>query len=109
MTALLSILIAGIGTYFSRALFILALANRRIPQGLTLAMEYVGPSVLAALVVTLLASPGDATGPGGAEVLALGATAFLAWKTRNHLLTLGVAMAVFWVANALIGSSGTLP
>ncbi len=104
MTALLSVLIAGLGTYFSRALFIIALANRRIPKTLTLAMEYVGPSVLAALVVTLLLSPGEGGGPGGAELLALAVAALMAWKTRNHLVTLGIAMLVFWVARALLGA-----
>ncbi|MFV8820026.1 AzlD domain-containing protein [Haliea sp. E17] len=103
MTAFLSIVLTGLGTYFSRALFIVALANRRIPRRLTLAMEYVGPSVLAALVVTLLVSPGDSNGPGIAELLSLGVTAVLSWKTRNPLLTLVVAMTVFWGARYLAG------
>lgn len=102
MTALFAILLSGIGTYFSRALFILVLAKQRIPASMKLAMEYVGPSVLAALVVTLLLTPDGGIALGVPESLGLLSAALLAWKTRNHLLTLGVAMAIFWGVRALL-------
>ncbi|MBN7796840.1 AzlD domain-containing protein [Parahaliea mediterranea] len=101
MSALLAIVLSGIGTYFSRAVFILALANRRIPRPFRLAMEYVGPSVMAALVATMLVGPQGQIAAGPAELSALVVAALLAWKTRNHLLTLGGGMAVFWVVRAL--------
>ncbi len=103
MNALLSILVAGLGTYFSRSVFIIALANRRIPRNLSLAMEYVGPSVLAALVASLLSTPSASGGPGAPELLALAVAILLAWKTRRHLLTLAGAMATFWIAGWLLG------
>ncbi|TGD72300.1 AzlD domain-containing protein [Mangrovimicrobium sediminis] len=102
MSGLIAIVIAGLGTYTSRALFILALANRRIPHGVSVAMEYVGPSVLAALVVALLTAPGQGGLPGAAELVALLVATLLAWKTRNHLLTLALAMLVFWALGALL-------
>jgi len=102
VTGFLAILISGIGTYASRALFILALANRRLPPRVTLAMEYVGPSVMAALVVTLLLSGEEGAPMSLPEAVALAVAALLAWKTRNHLLTLGVAMSVYWGLRALL-------
>ncbi|GAB3269634.1 AzlD domain-containing protein [Parahaliea aestuarii] len=103
MTALLAIVLSGMGTYFSRAVFIIALANRRIPSHLRLAMEYVGPSVMAALVVTMLISPAGDLMLGVAEGLALLTAGLVAWRSRNHLLTIVLAMAVFWGVRALLG------
>jgi branched-subunit amino acid transport protein len=104
MNALLAIFVVGLGTYFSRAVFIIALANRRIPPAVRLAMEYVGPAVMAALVVSMLLSPAGELTAGVAEALALAGAAAVAWKTRNHLLTLAVAMAALWLARSLLGS-----
>lgn len=55
MTAMIAILAAGLGTYFSRAVFIIALA-------------------VAGLV---------------------------AWRSRNHLLTIVLTMTAFWVLRAV--------
>jgi branched-subunit amino acid transport protein len=104
VTVLASIVLAGLGTYCSRALFIVALAKRRIPPNISLAMDYVGPSVLAALVVTLLATPEGEVAIGAAEASALTVAALLAWRTRNHLLTVSVAMLVFWGVRALLAA-----
>ncbi|MCB1854912.1 MAG: AzlD domain-containing protein [Halieaceae bacterium] len=101
MTALLAILATGLGTYFSRAVFIIALARRRIPPYLRTAMEYIGPSVMAALVVTMLISPEGNLMPGLPEVAALAVTALVAWRSRNNLLTIVLAMATFWIVGAL--------
>ncbi len=96
MSGLLAILLTGLGTYASRAVFIIALANRHIPAQVRLAMDYVGPAVMAALVATMLVSPDGEIAIGLAEVVALVAAAVLAGTTRNHLITLGGAMVVFW-------------
>jgi branched-subunit amino acid transport protein len=93
----LAVLLTGLGTYGCRAVFIIALANRHIPAHVRLAMEYVGPAVMAALVATMLVSPSGELVIGVAEVAALGMAALLARTTRNHLLTLLGAMVVFWM------------
>ena len=102
MSGLLAILLTGLGTYTSRAVFIIALANRHIPAQVRLAMEYVGPAVMASLVVTMLVSPEGEIAIGPAEVGALAAAAALAGTTRNHLLTLAGAMGVFWALRFLV-------
>ena len=78
MSILTAILVTGLGTYFSRAVFILAFANRRLPPTLVRALEYVAPSVLGALVMTLLLGPDGTTKVGTAELVALLVAALVA-------------------------------
>lgn len=102
MSTVLAILVTGAGTYFSRSLFILALANRRIPPTLRRSLEYVGPAVLGALIVTMLITPEGGVAPGPAEFCALACSAAVARGTRNHVYTLLAGMAVFWLLRTLL-------
>jgi branched-subunit amino acid transport protein len=102
MTAFLAILATGAGTYFSRSIFILALAHRPIPPNVRRALEYVGPAVLGALIVTMLTTPEGTVRMGPAELSALVLSAGVALKTRNHIYTLLVGMGVFWSVGALL-------
>lgn len=99
----LAILLAGIGTYLSRALFIVALANVRFPPFALRVLEYVAPAVMGALVVSMLTTADGDVEIGVAELSGLVTAALLAWKTRNHVLTLLGAMAVFWACRATFG------
>ncbi len=102
MSAFFAILVTGAGTYFSRSIFILALANRRLPPTLRRALEYVGPAVLGALIVTMLITPEGGKSPGPAELCALACAAIVARGTRNHIYTLLAGMGVFWLLRALL-------
>jgi branched-subunit amino acid transport protein len=62
-------------------------------------MEYIGPAVMAALVVTMLVTPQGDLMLGAPEVGALAVAGLVAWRSRNHLLT----MTTFWVLRALSG------
>jgi branched-subunit amino acid transport protein len=95
-------LVVGIGTYISRAVFILALAKRRIPDGVLLALQFVAPAVLASLVVALMIDDTGSVALGIPEIAALAIGGGVAFKTRNHILTLVTGMTVFWVVRALI-------
>lgn len=97
MTNFLAILIVGIGTYVFRSVFIVALANREIPQGLARALEFVGPAVLSALVVALLVGDSGSVEAGVPEVAALIAGGFVGWKTRNLIYTVLAGMGIFWL------------
>lgn len=104
MMELLAVVLVGLGTYASRSVFVLALANRRIPDAVLVALQYVAPAVLAALIVALL-TDGE-TGQvavGTPELAAFGMGAAVAYKTRNHIYTLIAGMAVFWLVRALVG------
>ena len=102
MSAVFAIVVTGIGTYLSRAIFILALAQRRFPPLALRALEYVAPSVMGALIVTLLTSPRGEVLIGLPELFGLVVAAVTARITRNHILTLVLAMSAFWAAAYLL-------
>ncbi|MGB7859253.1 MAG: AzlD domain-containing protein [Acidimicrobiia bacterium] len=102
MTDFLAVVVVGIGTYVSRAVFILALAKRTIPRSVIRVLQFVAPAVLAALVVALLIDPEGNAAIGVPEVAAFVAGGAVAYKTRNHIYTLIVGMTVFWVMRTLV-------
>lgn len=101
MTDMAAVLLVGVGTFASRAVFILGLANRRIPDRVLQALEYVGPATLAALIASLLTSEG-ASGIGWAEAAGLVAAVGCGLRTRNLTLILVVGMAAYWGTRALL-------
>jgi branched-subunit amino acid transport protein len=91
----------GVGTYLTRASFILIVGDRQLPEWAERLLANVGPAVLAALTTSLLLTDGAAafvTNP--AKVLAVLAAVPVAWKTRSFGWTFVVGMAVFWLAGA---------
>ncbi|MFZ0014636.1 MAG: AzlD domain-containing protein [Acidimicrobiia bacterium] len=103
MTTFLATVVVGVGTYLSRAIFILALARRTIPDRVLEALQFVAPAVLSALVVALLIDgEGGSVAIGIPEVTALAAGGLVTYKTRNHILTLVVGMSVYWVVRAIV-------
>jgi branched-subunit amino acid transport protein len=97
MTAFLAILAVGFGTYLSRSIFIIALADRTIPPRVVRALGYVGPAVLSALIVALLVDDSGSVSAGVAEVSAFAAGALVGWRTQNLIYTVLAGMAVFWL------------
>lgn len=102
MIAFIATFVVGIGTYLSRAIFILALAKRRIPDGVLLALQFVAPAVLASLIIALLIDDTGSVSLGIPELVALVVGGGVAFKTRNHIYTLLAGMTVFWVVGALV-------
>lgn len=102
MSAFGAIVIVGVGTYLLRSVFILALANRRIPPAVIAALDYVAPAVLAALIVSLMVDADGRVTAGLAEWLGLIGGSATILKTRNFLLSAGVGMGVFWIVGALV-------
>lgn len=103
MSDFIAVLIVGIGTYFSRAVFILALANRKIPEPVLVSLQFVAPSVLAALIVALLIDEGGGVAIGLPELAGFSVGGGVAHKTRNHVWTLIAGMGAFWLVRALTG------
>ncbi len=102
MIDLVAIVIVGMGTYFSRALFIVVLANRRIPDPVLVSLQFVAPAVLAALVVALLIDEDGAVAIGIPELAAFAVGGGIAYKTRSHIWTLVAGMTVYWVVRAVL-------
>lgn len=101
-SALAIVLMVGAMTYGMRAVVIVALADRVIPQPVERALRSVGPAVLAALAVNLAAG-----GEGGgvditvAEVAALLVAGGVAWWRRHMLAALLAGMVTLWVLSAI--------
>ena len=95
--ALAAVLAVGMVTYASRAGLILFLADRPLPTNITRALRYVGPAVLSALTINLIAGGEGIDGVTGVEVTALAAGVVTAALSRNLIMSIGVAMTTLWL------------
>ena len=95
--AFAAIVVIAVVTYASRACLILFLADRPLPGEVVRALRYVGPSVLSALTINLLAGGHGTSGVTGPEVAAVGVGAVVAALTRNLLASLFAGMLTIWI------------
>jgi len=95
--AVAAVLAVGVITYASRAGLILFLADRPLPPNVTRALRYVGPAVLSALSISLIAGGQVIEGVTGVEVAALVAGIAAAALSRNLIVSIGVAMTTLWL------------
>ena len=94
---LAAIILTGIGSYFMRVFFIFALARYQFPLIMLQALEYVAPTVMAALVVSLLTTPNGELIAGVPEIVGLVGTAVVAKVSGNHILALLTGMMTYWL------------
>ena len=94
---LAAIILTGIGSYFMRVFFIFALARYQFPPIMLQALEYVAPTVMAALVVSLLTTPNGELIAGVPEIVGLVGTAVVAKVSGNHILALLTGMMTYWL------------
>ncbi len=102
MITFLAIVVVALGTYFARSIFILVLADRKIPDPVLVSLQFVAPAVLAALVIALLIDETGNVTLGVPEFSAFVAGGAVAYRTRNHIWTLLAGMAVYWAVRALL-------
>jgi branched-subunit amino acid transport protein len=102
MFASLSAVIAvGVITYLSRAVLIVGLADRTLPAEATRALRYVGPAVLSALTVNLVAGGRGVSGVEFQEVAAIAVSMVVAVRTRNLIAALAAGLVTLWVLLAV--------
>lgn len=101
MSAFLAVVVVGVGTFLSRAVFIVGLAHRTIPVRVIRTLEYVGPATLAALIVAMLIDDAGRLHAGWPEAAGLAAGALVGLRTRNLMVILAVGMAAYWAVRAL--------
>jgi branched-subunit amino acid transport protein len=94
VTAVLSV---GMITYVSRAGLIIFLADRPLPANITRALRYVGPAVLSALTVNLLAGGQGIDGVEVVEVAAVAVAIAVAALARNLIAALAAGMVTLWL------------
>ena len=97
-----AIILTGIGSYAMRAFFIFALARYAFPPLLLRALEYVAPTVMAALVISMLTTPEGELAAGPPEILGLVCAGFAATTTGHQLFALIAGMGTFWLIGAII-------
>lgn len=95
--ALAAVLVVGALTYSARAVPILFLADRTLPAPVMRALRYIGPAVLSALTVTLLAGGEGFSGVEVQEVVALVVAVIVTAITRNLIVSLVAGMGVLWI------------
>ncbi|MBX9033210.1 AzlD domain-containing protein [Gordonibacter massiliensis (ex Traore et al. 2017)] len=81
-----------------RAVPLFALKGRQLPEGVERALGFIPPAAFAALVANDLLSPGmfDAgLWPAAAPLVAAGAVALVAWKTKSLLWCAVSGVAVY--------------
>ena len=93
--AIAAVVSVGLITYASRAGLIVFLADRPLPPNITRALRYVGPAVLSALTVNLIAGGRGIDGVGVVEVAALGGA--IAALARNLIAALAAGMGTLWL------------
>ncbi|MDH3498572.1 MAG: AzlD domain-containing protein [Acidimicrobiia bacterium] len=104
MSAWFAAAIVGLGTYLTRASFLVTLADRDLPPVMIHAMRNVAPAVLAALVASILVGERGVAGLAQpVELVALSVALVVAARTRNLTATLATGMAAFWIARWFAG------
>ena len=92
-----AVLTVGMITYASRAGLIVFLADRPLPANITRALRYVGPAVLSALTVNLIAGGQGIDGVEFVEVAAIAAAIVVAVIARNLIASLAAGMTTLWL------------
>lgn len=95
--AITAVLSVGMITYASRAGLIVFLADRPLPLNITRALRYVGPAVLSALTVNLVAGGQGIDGVEFVEVAAIVVAIVVAAVARNLIGALVAGMATLWL------------
>ena len=104
MTAFWVFVLAGIGTYAARAVFIVGVGDRELPPVVERGLLYVGPAVLAALTASLLTSPDGVAAflESTPEVAGTIAGVAAALRFRRFDVSFVAAVTVFFALTALL-------
>ena len=99
MNLWLTMIIAGVITYLIRLSLIFLFGRLEIPAWLARALRFVPSAVLSAIIFPELLMPGGqlALSLENHRLLAGLIAIFVAWRTRNAVLTIVVGMLSLWV------------
>lgn len=97
----LILVVAGLLTYLIRLTFIALLGKWTPPSWLNRALRFVPPAVLTAIIFPELLIRGEAFSPVNPRLLAGVVAAWIAWRTKNVILTIAAGMAVLILVQAL--------
>ena len=104
MTLWLVIILMGAVTYGRRLSLIGLLGRFEVPPLVSRGLRFVPPAVLSAIIVPELVQPTGALNLslGNLRLVAGVLAIFVAWRTRNVLLTVGAGMAGLWLLQSIV-------
>ena len=96
---ILTIIIISIGTFLFRFSFIYLFGRFQLPLWVQNSMKFVPSAVLSALVFPAIIIKEDIIwiSPQNPRLIAGIIAMFIAWRTKNLLLTIVVGLGVFWL------------
>ena len=105
MRELLILAAIGVGTYAMRAAFLVT-ARTEPPAAMARLLPYVGPAVLAAIVLPALLAPrGTVSVTESLPALAAAAVSWLLWRRTASLpVALFGGLGTWWLAGALLAA-----
>ena len=96
------VVLAGIGTFGMRFVFIALFKRIAVPPTLERALAYVAPAVLAAITLPALVASGHTWDPFNAFVPAAIVGGFAAWKTKNIGAAIAAGLPTLWLINWIV-------
>lgn len=96
---ILIIITIGIGTFLLRFSFIYLHGRFKLPSWLEDAMKYIPTAILSALIFPAIILKEDFIWISikNPRLIAGTIAMFIAWKTKNLLLTTAVGLGIFWL------------
>lgn len=90
-------------TLAERLSFILLIGEREMPRRITKALQYVPVTVLTALALpTIILHENSIELSLNPKIIGAMAAIFVAWRSKNLLMTIIAGMLTFWVMAAII-------
>ncbi len=98
MSVWLTIIVAGIATYLTRASFLLLGDRVTLPATVQRALRYVAPAAFAGIAIpAALGSDGiGGSIPPDARILAVALGILVAWRTKSVVACMAVGMVTLW-------------
>ena len=104
MTLWIVMILMGAVTYGLRLSLIALMGRFEVPPLISRGLRFVPPAVLSAIIVPELVQPTGALNLslGNLRLVAGVLAIFVAWRTRNVLLTVGAGMAGLWLLQSIV-------
>ena len=102
MSPAVQVLLVGVGTYLIRLSAIVAAGRLPPPAPSTVAtLRLIAPAVLAAIVADQLVVSDGGIEVEASWIVAAVLAGLAAWRWRSAAITMGLGLAVVWIADAL--------
>lgn len=96
------IIIIGSLTFIGRMSFLVLFGQRDMPKWALTALQYVPVTALTALAMpAIILNDGAVDVSFNAKIIAGLVAVFIAWRTKNLLLTIVLGMLTFWILTAV--------